>query len=497
MQLTLSGVRFTYPAAQDPILNNVSVTFPVGWTGLLGDNGCGKSTLARIACGLLAPELGSAGGGLFSVYCEQETDEPPLELSDFALDFGRDARELRTSFNLEDDMAWRWDELSFGERKKLQIAVALWQHPDVLAIDEPTNHLDIDARRELVSALTHFHGVGILVSHDRELLDALTIQCVSFEAAGPDGKTRLVTRPGGYTLAREQAKRERQSIASERENAKRQLARLAAEQDARNHEAARADARKSKRHINPKDHDAKGKIDLARYSGQDGARGKLAAQMNSRIADTQQRVASAFVPKRYDGSLWLDAQPSPRKTLCHLEAMCIPCGPGELAIPELYIGNTDHIGIKGPNGAGKTTFLAHLRTCLSRDLTVLDVPQEIPEEQRLTILNTIRKLSSADRGHVLSTVAQLNSDPRRILEGERTSPGELRKLMLALGLLDSPTLIIMDEPTNHLDMHSIEALEQALSSFAGSLVLVSHDATFMSACTTVTWEIRNGNLVVL
>ena len=495
MQLALSGVSFTYPAAQEPILNQVSVTFPTGWTGLLGDNGCGKTTLARLACGLLTPTRGAISGNLFAVYCAQETDAPPAALADFALDYGRDARELRDLFHLEDDMAWRWDALSFGERKKLQIAVALWQRPDVLAVDEPTNHLDGDARRELTGALARFRGVGILVSHDRELLDALACQCVSFEATGPGGSTRLTVRAGGYSVAHEQAERERKAAVNERAGAKRELSRLAAEADARAHEAARTDARLSKRHIDPKDHDAKGKIDLARFTGQDGARGKLAARIDRRVEGAQQRVAAAYVAKRYDGSLWLEVKPSPRKVLCRIESATIPCGTSELSFPQLYIGNTDHIGIVGPNGAGKSTFLKHLRGLLASDLSVLDIPQEITASEQEAVLARVRQLSSTERGGVLSCVAQLNSNPDRILEGGRTSPGELRKLMLALGLLDSPSLIIMDEPTNHLDMHSIEALEQALAAFAGALVLVSHDAAFMQHCTSITWEIRNGMLI--
>ncbi len=63
MQLALSRVTFTHPAAQDPILNSVTITFPQGWTGLLGDNGCGKSTLARLACGLIEPDSGSVTTG--------------------------------------------------------------------------------------------------------------------------------------------------------------------------------------------------------------------------------------------------------------------------------------------------------------------------------------------------------------------------------------------------------------------------------------------------
>lgn len=145
MQLSLSGVSYAYPSSVQPILTDVTVAFPSGWTGLLGDNGCGKSTLARIACGLIEPDAGSVTRGLVCTMCPQEADVAPEGLYDFAADYGREARELRRIFRIEDDMPWRFDELSFGERKKLQIAVALWQRPDVLVADEPTNHLDADA----------------------------------------------------------------------------------------------------------------------------------------------------------------------------------------------------------------------------------------------------------------------------------------------------------------------------------------------------------------
>ena len=488
MQLVLSHITYTYPAAPTPLLQDVSVTFPRGWTGLLGDNGCGKTTLARIATGEIAPEHGSVTAGLVSVLCAQEVDDEPDGLFDFAADYGREARELREIFRIEDDMPWRFAELSCGERKKLQIAVALWRRPDVLVVDEPTNHLDGDAREELARALARFRGIGILVSHDRALLDALAERCVSFENGG------IVVRPGGYTAAHAQAALERESLTRERKSAKDELARLAQERDRREHEAARADARRSKRKIDPKDKSAKAKIDLAIFTGQDGARGRLSAQMGARMEAAQKRVAAAYVAKRYDGDLWLDARPCPRKTLVHIKATNIPCGPGTLAVPELFVGNTDHIAIVGPNGAGKSTLLSHIRTLLAPDLTVLDIPQEPTPAERERVLEGIRALSPAARGQVLSTVAQLNSDPDRILTGARTSPGELRKLMLAAGMLNHPVLIIMDEPTNHLDLHSTEALERALAAYPGALLLVSHDRAFLNACTTRTWEVRAGRV---
>ena len=203
MQLVLSGVRYAYPSAREAVLDNVTITFPVGWTALLGDNGCGKTTLAKIACGLVAPDAGSVTHDLVCAYVAQDADEAPEGLADFALDYDREARRLREAFRIEDDMPWRFDELSFGERKKLQVAVALWGRPDVLVADEPTNHLDADAREQLGAARARFRGIGILVSHDRDLVDLLAARCASFEPGG------IVVRPGGYSAAHGQAELER------------------------------------------------------------------------------------------------------------------------------------------------------------------------------------------------------------------------------------------------------------------------------------------------
>lgn len=488
MQLSLQSITYTYSSSVEPTLHNVSVVFPQGWTGLLGDNGCGKTTLAKIACGQLAPQEGMVTGPSVALLCSQETAFAPENLYDFAAAYDREARGLRRELALEDDMPWRYADLSCGEQKKLQIACALWAKPDVLVLDEPTNHIDAAARSCLMTALRRFDGIGIVVSHDRELLDGLVDRCASFEA----GTVRV--RPGGFTRASGQRDLERSASMRERRRAKEQLDRLMVEKDKRAHEAARADARMSKRHIDPKDRSAKAKIDLARFTGQDGKRGRLSSQLEGRLDAARERLARARVEKRYDGDLWLDVAPAPRRVLIRSAASDIPCGPGALHLPDLYVGNTDHIAITGPNGAGKSTLLEHLRPHIPDGIAWLDIPQELDEELAHGVVERVRALSSGERGRVLSVVAQLNSDPARILEGCATSPGEMRKLLLALGVLSSPALIVMDEPTNHLDLHSVEALERALAGYPGALLLVSHDERFLSACTSVRWNILDGRV---
>ena len=147
-------------------------------------------------------------------------------------------------------------------------------------------------------------------------------------------------------------------------------------------------------------------------------------------------------------------------------------------------------GIVGDNGSGKTTLVRLIAESLPDATRVLYIPQEPTEGQKHAAVDSLRSLDRTERGRVLSVIAQLNSEPERILESGEVSPGEMRKLMLALGIMDKPELIIMDEPTNHLDLGSIEALERVLGSYPGALLLVSHDAGLIRAVTNITWTIR-------
>lgn len=102
-------------------------------------------------------------------------------LYDFACDYGDEARRLRERLGIGDDMPWRFSRLSCGEQKKIQVAVALWRSPDLLVLDEPTNHVDAACKAQLIEVLRGFKGVGLLVSHDRGLLDELASSCLMCE----------------------------------------------------------------------------------------------------------------------------------------------------------------------------------------------------------------------------------------------------------------------------------------------------------------------------
>ena len=96
----------------------------------------------------------------------------------------------------------------------------------------------------------------------------------------------------------------------------------------------------------------------------------------------------------------------------------------------------------------------------------------------------------------MTIVRRLGSNPERLLSSRVPSPGESRKLLLALGLSKTPWLVIMDEPTNHMDLPSIECLEKALNDYTGALVLVSHDRVFLNNTTNIQWNIRDRKLSV-
>ncbi len=491
-QLVLQSVEFAHAGMTAPLFTDLTVQFPARWTGIVGPNGAGKTTLLKVATGALEAQTGSVQRRGLALYVAQRTDDPPEMLEDFV--WAPDATALKARLRVSEDWPERWSTLSHGERKRAQIAVALWREPAVLALDEPTNHIDADARRLLVRVLTEFTGIGLLVSHDRRLLDELCAQCLLIDPPS------AVLRPGGVTAAL--AEQDKEEIAAQSANdALRQTERrLKAEAQRRrvvaDQKAAAMRGSQQKHKINPMhDHDGRAARGLARVTGKDAYAGRMVAQMNQRVSKVSAQRADLTVRKRYETGIWVDgASFMPRDFLLRLPAGELPLGDDGrvLRFPELAISGTSRIALTGPNGFGKSTLirhaLAHVQVPPDK---LVSVPQEVSAEASQALLEEVKRLPNAEQGRVMTTISRLGSRPGRLLESALPSPGEVRKLLLALGIVRGPHLIVMDEPTNHMDLPSILCLEEALADCPCALLLVSHDEAFLDQITTTRWHLAS------
>jgi len=416
------SVSFTHDGASDPLLKDLTCSFPAGWTGIVGANGAGKTTLLKIATGMLKPVSGSVHIPGTAAYCEQRTDDIPPSLANLLDSTDREACRIKGSLDIAASWLGRWDRLSHGERKRAQIGVILWNQPEVLAIDEPTNHLDVEARELLVEAMKTFRGIGLLVSHDRELLDDLCLQCLFMDP--PESRMR----PGGYTRGSREAAREEEHLRKRSAAARTALKKLRRETAKRKQAAAQADRRRSKRGLARGDHDAREKIDRVRASGKDGAAGRLFSQLDGRLQQARAKKQSIKTRKVHSLGIWMPGSRSRRDLLFEVEARSFALGSNRrMMIPDLSMRPDDRIALTGPNGAGKSTLVRHVVQSSSLPQErVTYVPQEIDRHSGKDILDRARGLPPDKLGVMMTAVSRLGSRPQRLLDSDEPSPGERR-----------------------------------------------------------------------
>ncbi|MBV8869191.1 MAG: ABC-F family ATP-binding cassette domain-containing protein [Acetobacteraceae bacterium] len=462
--LLLQNISLTFGAT--PLLTDAGLAVGVGdRVCLVGRNGSGKSSLLRVAAGLVEPDAGRrfAQPGATIRYLAQEPDLAgfPTTLAYAEAGLGPDrhrARQMLDELGLtgEEDVA----SLSGGEARRAALARVLASAPDILLLDEPTNHLDLPGIEWLERALAGTRAGLVLVSHDRRLLERLSRATVWLDR----GVTRTLDRGfAGFEAWRD--------AALEQEEAERhKLGRkIAAEEDWLRYGVTARRKRNQKR---------------------------LADLRALRVRRREQRAAQG-VPR-------LSAAQADLSGHLVVAADGVSKSLGERLIVRDFstrIMRGDRVGIVGPNGAGKTTLLNLLTGALAPDKGDVRVGTNLAMavlDQRRESLDPAQSLSRALVGgpgdrvvvggesrHVIGYMRDFLFGPEQAgTPVGALSGGERGRLVLARAFARPSNLLVLDEPTNDLDLETLELLQERLSEYAGTVLLVSHDRDFLDRVVT-------------
>ena len=495
-RLVFRGVAFAFGGAR-ALFEDVTLRLDGGVIGVAGENGGGKTTLLRLAAGELEPDRGVVRvepPGALVVLCPQTVEALSEDVRTLAAAGDGEAIALRDRLGLDPASLDRWRSLSPGERRRWQLAAALHRDPDVLLVDEPTNHLDADARARVTAALSAFRGLALVVSHDRAFLDAVTRGTLRVH----NGRVDVYTLP--WSRARAAWEQEARAQGDERQARKAEHAaamkKLAEARDLR----ASADANRSsgRRMKDRNDHDARSAGAKFLVGRAEKRFGKLVGARRSEGERAAEAIPTFEGERAVGRSVFVGYEPAPRPHVLRIEAEVVRAGEAPLLRDvRLAVGRTARVHVAGPNGAGKSTLVrALLAASQLPSERLLHVPQDIDSAAAARLLADVRALGPEARGRTLSLVAALGLDPDRLLASRAPSPGEARKLAIAIGLGKRVWALVLDEPENHLDLPSIERLEAALAAFPGALVVVSHDDVLASRLTTERWLVASGRVQV-
>ena len=445
------------------ILENFSLTISTGdRIGVVGINGAGKSTLLKIVAGIQTADSGNIrlGQGIQVGYLDQIPDLPKGTVRE-VLGHGWQIDAAIDRLGMTNAMDTQIDHLSGGQLKRIALAKIFGETNDVLILDEPTNHLDLSSIEWLEQQINNFAGAIVIVSHDRFLLDQVTTRMIEIDR----GKTFV--HNGGYSaLLEAQAEREIQAQNAEqvRKNmARRELAWL-------------------RRGVKARSTKPQARIDAANRllaSGKEAAARDGAIEFNVTTPRLGQTVIKA-----------------------HNVSFSYPNGRQILKDVNLELGPGDRIGIVGPNGAGKSTFV---------NLIALQMEPSVGTVKHGPTVATSYFEQGSDNFNLEATVQELVAGPRGIpgspedialmksfwftgalckTKAKELSGGERRRLQLLLALTKEPNVLFLDEPTNDLDLETIRLIEEFLAQWPGTLIVVSHDRTFLSRTTDRLLEVR-------
>jgi ATP-binding cassette subfamily F protein 3 len=500
------------------LLEGASLTLHPGHkVGLIGPNGAGKSSVFALLRGELLPDAGSVEvpPSWVVAHVAQETPAVATPAIDYVLDGDRELRDIERAL-VEGEAAHDADPHAGGEalaelhhrfeaiggyaararaasllaglgfaaerqseavasfsggwRMRLNLAQALMCRSDLLLLDEPTNHLDLDAVLWLEDWLGRYPGTLLLITHDRDFLDAVVSGIAHIDAQ------KLKSYGGNYSQFEQERALQLSLQQASYAKQQKQIAHLQAFVD-----RFRAKATKAKQ-----------------------------AQSRVKALERMERIAAAHVDSPFEFTF--DASPINARQLVRLEHVTLGYGdpattPPILAHLDWSILAGDRIGLLGPNGAGKSTLLKgiagtlaprrgerHTAQALKIGYFAQHQVEQLREEE--SPLWHLGKLEPGTREQEFRDFLggfDFRGDMASAPIG-RFSGGEKARLTLALLVRQKPNLLILDEPTNHLDIEMREALAEALQDYGGALVVVAHDRHLLRATTDALWLVADGKV---
>ncbi|MBN8938800.1 MAG: ABC-F family ATP-binding cassette domain-containing protein [Rhizobiales bacterium] len=466
--LQLQDIRLTFGGT--PLLTSANLSVEAGdRLALVGRNGSGKSTLLKIAAGLIEADGGTrfAQPSATIRYLPQEPDltgfATTLAYVEAGLGPGDDpyrARYLLNELGLSGEEGTT--SLSGGEVKRAVLARALAPSPDILILDEPTNHLDLPAIEWLEKTVAASTSAIVMISHDRRFLENLSRTTIWLDR----GTTRRLDK----SFASFEAWRD--EVLEQEEKDQHKLDRQIAREE---HWLRYGVSARRKRNVR-----------------------RLGQLQGLRTDFREHRKAVGNVSMTIS-----DADPSGKRVV---EARGITKAFGERVIVDdlsIRILRGDRLGIVGPNGAGKTTLVGLLTGTLAPDagsiklgtnlaMVTLDQKREAldpttPLMDALTLGRGDYVTVNGENRHVIGYMKDFLFTPEQkgtpvgVLSG-----GERGRLLLARALASPANLLVLDEPTNDLDLETLDLLQEMLTDFPGTVILVSHDRDFLDrVCTSV------------
>ncbi|MGC3873884.1 ABC-F family ATP-binding cassette domain-containing protein [Halomonas sp. GXIMD04776] len=490
-----------------PLFEEAELTLHSGHkAGIVGPNGAGKSSLFKLLLGELTPDKGQVelSDGQRIAHMAQEIEALERSIHDYVLDgdielratqaalqtaqaHGESHREAELHGKLEAldgysaparaaqllvGLGFTQTQLdqplaafSGGWRMRVNLARTLFMPSDLLLLDEPTNHLDLDALLWLEQWLIRYPGTLLLISHDRDFLDAVCDHILHFD------RHRLVLYRGNYS------------------SFERTRAEKLAQQQA---EAVKQQARRE---------------EIERFVARFRAKATKARQAQSRLKmlERMETIAVAHVDSPFHFTL-----PSADKTshpLLVLDQAQLGYKSALLKDVKLTLLPGQRIGLLGPNGAGKSTLIKSLtgelpllegKRVAGEHLAIGYFAQHQLEGLDLTVspfLHVQRLSPTASEQSIRNFLGGFGFHGDDIFgKVRRFSGGEKARLALALVAWQKPNLLLLDEPTNHLDLEMREALTEALAAFEGTVIIVSHDRHLLRATVDEFWCVADGKV---